>query len=108
MFLQPTHARARARTFHGCYTHTRAGRKYLAAPDLRGKVFVTAGLGGMSGAQAKAAVICGAVGIVAEVGLLAGGGGGGGVGVLVVCVPNNVLLPLNVHQLIAVDGWLAG
>ena len=44
-----------------------AGRKYLAAPDLRGKVFVTAGLGGMSGAQAKAAVICGAVGIVAEI-----------------------------------------
>ncbi len=43
------------------------GRKYLQAPDLRGKVFVTAGLGGMSGAQAKAAVICGAVGIVAEV-----------------------------------------
>jgi urocanate hydratase len=35
--------------------------------DLRGKVFVTSGLGGMSGAQAKAAVITGAVGIIAEV-----------------------------------------
>ena len=32
-----------------------------------GKVFVTAGLGGMSGAQAKAAVICGCVGVIAEV-----------------------------------------
>ncbi|GIQ86049.1 urocanase, partial [Kipferlia bialata] len=30
-------------------------------------VFVTSGLGGMSGAQAKAAVICGAVGVIAEV-----------------------------------------
>ena len=30
-------------------------------------MFVTAGLGGMSGAQAKAAVVCGAVGVVAEV-----------------------------------------
>ena len=45
-----------------------AGRKYLNAADLRGKVFVTAGLGGMSGAQPKAAVITGAVGICAEVG----------------------------------------
>ncbi|MCB9309511.1 MAG: urocanate hydratase [Lewinellaceae bacterium] len=35
--------------------------------DLRGKVFVTSGLGGMSGAQAKAAVITGAVGVIAEV-----------------------------------------
>lgn len=34
---------------------------------LRGQVFVTAGLGGMSGAQAKAAVIAGAIGVVAEV-----------------------------------------
>jgi urocanate hydratase len=32
-------------------------------------VFVTAGLGGMSGAQAKAAVICGCVGVIAEVSL---------------------------------------
>ncbi len=32
-----------------------------------GKVFVTAGLGGMSGAQPKAAVIAGAIGVVAEI-----------------------------------------
>jgi len=30
-------------------------------------VFVTSGLGGMSGAQAKAAVIAGCIGVVAEV-----------------------------------------
>lgn len=34
---------------------------------LAGKVFVTSGLGGMSGAQPKAAVIAGAVGVVAEI-----------------------------------------
>lgn len=44
-----------------------AGRKYLGSADLAGKVYVTSGLGGMSGAQAKAAVICGAIGVVAEV-----------------------------------------
>ena len=32
------------------------------------QVFVTSGLGGMSGAQAKAAYICGCVGVIAEVG----------------------------------------
>ncbi|MCA9539126.1 MAG: urocanate hydratase [Myxococcales bacterium] len=46
-----------------------AGRLYLGTGEegLRGKVFVTSGLGGMSGAQAKAAVIAGALGVVAEV-----------------------------------------
>ncbi len=47
-----------------------AGRLYLGLEGddgLRGKVFVTSGLGGMSGAQAKAAVIAGAVCVVAEV-----------------------------------------
>lgn len=44
-----------------------AGRKYLNLNDLRGKVFVTSGLGGMSGAQAKASVIAGGIGIIAEV-----------------------------------------
>jgi len=34
---------------------------------LAGKVFITSGLGGMSGAQPKAAVICGCIGVVAEV-----------------------------------------
>uniref|UniRef100_A0A8B9RFM5 Urocanate hydratase n=1 Tax=Astyanax mexicanus TaxID=7994 RepID=A0A8B9RFM5_ASTMX len=44
-----------------------AGRRYLGTSDLRGRVFVTSGLGGMSGAQAKAAVIAGCVGVIAEV-----------------------------------------
>ena len=35
--------------------------------SLAGKLFVTSGLGGMSGAQPKAAVIAGAIGIIAEV-----------------------------------------
>ena len=35
--------------------------------DLAGKVFVSAGLGGMSGAQAKAAVIAGAIAVIAEI-----------------------------------------
>ena len=45
-----------------------AGRRMgLGADDLRGKVFISSGLGGMSGAQARAAVITGAVGVLAEV-----------------------------------------
>eukprot|EP01135_Chromosphaera_perkinsii_P010446 Nk52_evm9s2133 gene=Nk52_evmTU9s2133 len=44
-----------------------AGRKYLGNADLSGKVFVTAGLGGMSGAQPKAGVICGSICVCAEV-----------------------------------------
>uniref|UniRef100_A0A8D1YXS4 Urocanate hydratase n=1 Tax=Sus scrofa TaxID=9823 RepID=A0A8D1YXS4_PIG len=44
-----------------------AGRRYLDVEDLAGKVFVTSGLGGMSGAQAKAAVIVGCIGVIAEV-----------------------------------------
>ena len=44
-----------------------AGRKYLGADTLAGKVFVTSGLGGMSGAQAKASIIAGCVGVIAEV-----------------------------------------
>jgi len=43
-----------------------AGRLKLGTNDLSGRVFVTAGLGGMSGAQAKAAVICGCIGVIAE------------------------------------------
>src|SRR5574344_663681 len=35
--------------------------------DLNGKIFVSSGLGGMSGAQPKAAVIAGVVGVIAEV-----------------------------------------
>jgi urocanate hydratase len=45
-----------------------AGRLHgLGTNDLRGKLFVTSGLGGMSGAQALAAVITGAVGVVGEI-----------------------------------------
>ena len=47
-----------------------AARKYLGSSGddlLKGKVFVTSGMGGMSGAQAKAAVIAGAVGVIAEI-----------------------------------------
>lgn len=44
-----------------------AGRKYLGLESLAGQVYVTSGLGGMSGAQAKAAVICGCIGVIAEV-----------------------------------------
>ncbi len=44
-----------------------AGRKYLSSNELTGKVFLTSGLGGMSGAQAKASVIAGCIGVIAEV-----------------------------------------
>ncbi|MEZ4920245.1 MAG: urocanate hydratase [Saprospiraceae bacterium] len=45
-----------------------AGRRMqLGADNLAGRVFVTSGLGGMSGAQAMAAVITGCIGVIAEV-----------------------------------------
>ena len=44
-----------------------AGRKHLSLSELSGKVFLSSGLGGMSGAQAKAAVIASCVGVIAEV-----------------------------------------
>jgi urocanate hydratase len=45
-----------------------AGRRLKNGDDgLGGKIFVTSGLGGMSGAQAKASVIAGAIGVVAEI-----------------------------------------
>lgn len=56
---------------HGTYnTILNAGRSKLGIPndgDLKGRLFVTSGLGGMSGAQGKAAEIANAVAIVAEV-----------------------------------------
>jgi len=56
---------------HGtCSTLLNAGRAKLGIPadqDLAGRLFVTSGLGGMSGAQGKAVVIAGGVGIIAEV-----------------------------------------
>ncbi|MHC1779277.1 MAG: urocanate hydratase [Bacteroidales bacterium] len=42
-------------------------RQKSAGEDIRGKIFVSSGLGGMSGAQPKAAVIAGVVGVVAEI-----------------------------------------
>lgn len=58
---------------HGTFnTILNAGRKYLGVPeqgDLAGHTFVSSGLGGMSGAQPKAANIARAVGIFAEVDL---------------------------------------
>mgnify|MGYP001171553570 FL=1 len=44
-----------------------ARMKNKGSEEIRGKIFVSSGLGGMSGAQAKAAVIAGVVGIVAEI-----------------------------------------
>ena len=56
---------------HGTFnTLLNAGRLKLGIPkegNLAGKLFVSAGLGGMSGAQGKAAEIAGAVAIIAEV-----------------------------------------
>ncbi len=56
---------------HGTFnTLLNAGRLKLGIPqneDLKGRLFVSSGLGGMSGAQGKAAEIAGAVGIIAEV-----------------------------------------
>ncbi len=58
---------------HGTYlTLLNAGRLYLGIPEdqnLAGYLYVSSGLGGMSGAQPKAADIAGAVSIVAEVDL---------------------------------------
>ena len=39
----------------------------MGKEDLAGVTFLTSGLGGMSGAQPKAATICGAIGVVAEI-----------------------------------------
>lgn len=56
---------------HGTYsTILNAGRAKLGIPadqDLKGKLFISSGLGGMSGAQGKASNIAGGVSIIAEV-----------------------------------------
>ena len=44
-----------------------AGRKKGLGNNLGGSVYITSGLGGMSGAQAGAAVITGAVGVISEI-----------------------------------------
>jgi urocanate hydratase len=45
--------------------------KFPERQNLKGMLFVSSGLGGMSGAQAKAAVIAGAIGVIAEMNPLA-------------------------------------
>ncbi|MFY9541740.1 MAG: urocanate hydratase [Dethiobacteria bacterium] len=56
---------------HGTFnTLLNAGRLKLQVPadgDLKGRLFISSGLGGMSGAQAKAIEIAGGVGVIAEV-----------------------------------------
>jgi len=56
---------------HGTYiTLLNAGRKYLGIADeadLAGVVYVSSGLGGMSGAQPKACEIAGGIAVIAEV-----------------------------------------
>ena len=56
---------------HGTFnTLLNAGRLKLNIPqneDLAGRLFISSGLGGMSGAQGKAAEIAGAVAVIAEV-----------------------------------------
>lgn len=56
---------------HGTFnTLLNAGRLKLGIPhdgDLRGYLFISSGLGGMSGAQPKAIEIAGGVGVIAEV-----------------------------------------
>lgn len=56
---------------HGTYiTLLNAGRLYLGIPadkDLKGVLYLSSGLGGMSGAQAKAVEIAGGIGVIAEV-----------------------------------------
>lgn len=56
---------------HGTYsTLLNAGRMKLGIPiekDLAGHLFISSGLGGMSGAQGKACKIAGGVGVIAEV-----------------------------------------
>jgi urocanate hydratase len=56
---------------HGTYlTLLNAGRRYLGLPlegDLRGQLYLSSGLGGMSGAQPKAVEIAGGVALIAEV-----------------------------------------
>ena len=58
---------------HGTFnTILNAGRMKLGVPDdgdLKGHIFISSGLGGMSGAQPKAAEIAGAAAIIAEVDL---------------------------------------
>ena len=52
---------------HGTTITVMNAARLQGATDMAGKVFVSSGLGGMSGAQPKAAKIAGMIGVVAEI-----------------------------------------
>ena len=52
---------------HGTTITLLNANRMKSTEGMGGKVFISSGLGGMSGAQAKAAVIAGAVGVIAEI-----------------------------------------
>ncbi len=52
---------------HGTTITILNAARMKSSGTIGGKVFITSGLGGMSGAQAKASVIAGAIGVVAEI-----------------------------------------
>lgn len=52
---------------HGTYNTLLNASRLQGKTDMRGVMFITSGLGGMSGAQGKAVKIAGGVGILAEV-----------------------------------------
>jgi urocanate hydratase len=52
---------------HGTTITIMNAARRMGSENIAGKVFVTSGLGGMSGAQGKASVIAGAIGIIAEI-----------------------------------------
>ncbi|MBP6979300.1 MAG: urocanate hydratase [Bacteroidales bacterium] len=52
---------------HGTTITLMNAARMMQRGDIKGKIYVTSGLGGMSGAQAKAAVIAGCVGVIAEI-----------------------------------------
>jgi len=56
---------------HGTTLTIRNAGRLKGHSELRGKLFVSSGLGGMSGAQAKAGTIAGAISVIAEVNPLA-------------------------------------
>ncbi len=52
---------------HGTTITILNAARMKSSGEIAGKIFVSSGLGGMSGAQAKASVIAGAIGVIAEI-----------------------------------------
>jgi urocanate hydratase len=52
---------------HGTTITVMNAARRMGKEDISGQLFVTSGLGGMSGAQGKASVIAGAIGVIAEI-----------------------------------------